>query len=386
MEKKFLCSDARIVKGKVWYIEYKDQAGKRIRVTFGINRIRSLKERRKKAQEIILELSGGSMPKQQLQQPDVKPVAPIIAKPKNIQNATIFEALSMAYNVKSDSDRKHTRKTYRTMYNKLYNFLLSSNQVDLPASRFRIQEAQEYMTFISTGKKLRNTTYNNYLAFAREYWCEMIRQEIITYNPFSKLRLKKPGEKIRKNFNSTERSVIIAYIKEKNYWLFISCLLQYYCFIRPSELLRLKFENFDLGRGIISLKGYQTKNWKDSTITIPDYLLQVLKDPKFLNYHRSWYVFGTKLEPNALKPAKDDIFNKLHKKYIVELKEQGKLQDIRGFTFYSWKDTGCTDAAEFLTPFELRDQLRHSTLEMVMKYYHGKQIIQAVKKHPIRLM
>ena len=91
------------------------------------------------------------------------------------------------------------------------------------------------------------------------------------------------------------------------------------------------------------------------------------------------------MKPHSTVPAKDDKMNKLHHQYILELKEQGKLQDIRGFTLYSWKDTGCTDAAEFLTPFELRDQLRHSTMEMVMKYYHKKNIIHSVKKHPIQL-
>lgn len=88
---------------------------------------------------------------------------------------------------------------------------------------------------------------------------------------------------------------------------------------------------------------------------------------------------------NCTSSSSDKEKELLERENAVLKKEMGKLQDIRGFTLYSWKDTGCTDAAEFLTPFDLRDQLRHSTMEMVMKYYHKKTVIQAVKKHPVQL-
>lgn len=377
MEKKIYCIEARLVQGSTWYIEGKDQAGKRIRTTFGINRIKNKTSRLKKANEIIAELlcpEEKELPKKII-------FTPIQYK----ENPTIFEALTLAFQVKSDSDRKNTVKSYRTMYNKLALFLREKELANLPVTDFKYAHALSYMAYIGEKKRLSNNTYNNYLKFSREFWQEMIRQEFITLNPFSKIKKKRTTDKIRMNFTEAERKVIISYIQEKNYWLYIACLFQYYCFIRPSELLRLKFENIDMIRGVINLKGQQTKNWKDATITIPDYLLSVLKHPDFLSYHRSWFVFGRGLKPHSTVPAKDDKMNKLHSKYIHELKEQGKLQDIRGFTLYSWKDTGCTDAAEFLTPFELRDQLRHSTMEMVMKYYHKKTVIQAVKKHPVQL-
>lgn len=377
MEKKIYCIEARLVQGSTWYIEYKDQAGKRIRTTFGINRIKNKTSRLKKAKEIITELlclEEKELPKKII-------FTPIQYK----ENPTIFEALTLAFQVKSDSDRKNTIKSYRTMYNKLALFLREKELDNLSVTDFKYAHALAYMAYIGEKKKLSNNTYNNYLKFSREFWQEMIRQEFITLNPFSKIKKKRTTDKIRMNFTEAERKVIISYIQEKNYWLYIACLFQYYCFIRPSELLRLKFENIDMIRGVIQLKGHQTKNWKDATITIPDYLLSVLKNPDFLSYHRSWFIFGRGLKPHSTVPAKDDKMNKLHHRYIVELKEMGKLQDIRGFTLYSWKDTGCTDAAEFLTPFELRDQLRHSTMEMVMKYYHKKTVIQAVKKHPVEL-
>lgn len=75
----------------------------------------------------------------------------------------------------------------------------------------------------------------------------------------------------------------------------------------------------------------------------------------------------------------------LHREILEFLLKSGKLPDINGLSFYSWKDTGATNAAKFLTPFELRDQLGHATLEQIMVYYHHEEIIEKVKFHPVKL-
>jgi hypothetical protein len=84
--------------------------------------------------------------------------------------------------------------------------------------------------------------------------------------------------------------------------------------------------------------------------------------------------------PHATQSAGDNTFKRRHRLVLIRLKTEGKLKDITGLSLYSWKDTGMTMMARYLTPFQLRDHARHSSTDISMRYYNAEQIIPEVRE------
>lgn len=75
----------------------------------------------------------------------------------------------------------------------------------------------------------------------------------------------------------------------------------------------------------------------------------------------------------------------LHREYLKDLKKAGALHNIEGLTWYSWKDTGITDALHDLPLLAVKDQAGHSDPKMTMKYRHPEKVNPHMKKFQNRL-
>jgi hypothetical protein len=64
---------------------------------------------------------------------------------------------------------------------------------------------------------------------------------------------------------------------------------------------------------------------------------------------------------------------RLHKGILEDLQREGALGDIAGLQWYSWKDTGITEALEQVPILHVQDQAGHHSPEMTLKYRHKKR-------------
>ncbi len=71
---------------------------------------------------------------------------------------------------------------------------------------------------------------------------------------------------------------------------------------------------------------------------------------------------------------------KKHRDILRKLKENGSLNDITGLQWYSWKDTGITDALDDIPLLAVQDQAGHSTPEMTLLYRHKKLINKKIQE------
>lgn len=363
MEKKFI--SPKLVKGATWYIEYYDPH--RLRRTFDLNRIQDKKIRLQEAKKILDRLNGQESKN--------------IASTK--EKTRLIDAIQVAYETKITSERKNTRKSYQTIYNKLMDWITKHKMEKSFLEDFTYKHAKKFILDAASG--LCNTTYNNQIQLSKSLFYEIIREEPDYKNPFVGIQPKKHIEKTRRHFEDWERDIMIEAIREKDHRLYLATLLQYYCFIRPVELTRIRFRNFDFHNGTIKVESYEAKAWKTRVLTIPDSIIHYFACPEFNKFPSNWFVFGHKLQPDPSRKCAENRMYNLHRDVLEDMHRQGKLPDINGLSFYSWKDTGCTNAAKFLSPFELRDQLGHATLDQIMVYYHQDEIIEKVKFHPVQL-
>jgi len=104
-------------------------------------------------------------------------------------------------------------------------------------------------------------------------------------------------------------------------------------------------------------------------VTMPQPLIQLLKEHDFHKYPGHWLCFGQGFNPHASKTCSKNTPTSRHRKLVDKLGKLGKLTDIQGIHFYSWKDTGVLNMIE--RGFDIRkiqNQLRHSSLEVTQKY------------------
>ena len=391
---------ARLVKSTDrWFITFNQTnlQGKRIRIkqTFDINRIKDLEQREHIANQIVTRLNtllphgypylidynGNAIYKvHPVLGPVVLPEKRVEAKRNKLEKTKIIDAIRFAERIKCQSDRIETINNYRSHARLFIDWLLKENLNEITIIEFDANFAGEYLDYLITKARIKNVTYNNKLRAIKGFFQVLLHRKYITENPFDGFKTKRSTKKQRRTFNQHEKKIVATYIKEHHKWLYYGLMLQYYCFIRPAELRRLRFNNFDLVTGVINIQAEQAKNHKSKPVTIPDIILPDFLDPFFSGNPLNYFVFGSKLRPHPTKSCSKNYMNLEHGQILKRLQKLGKLGDINGLTWYSWKDTGATDLAPIIPRRHLQEQMRHATSDTTERYLHPQKVLTSIKE------
>lgn len=367
---------AQVSKGKNWKIDFTvtcDGSDERHRNEFGLNRIDDLAVRELVAEGIC----------QFLNKFDFNKVLPAVLSPEKADVPTLRAKMLEVKADKMGYERSNTRKTYRTAIDKFLQWAEKEGCEDMPWTEFSQRQAKKYLSDLRASGDLAARTLNNNLTLIRTVFTDMAEGDKRILNPFSAQKKVRVLGKNRRAFTDEERKVVAAYIREQDYWLFRGILLQYYCYIRPVELSRLRFRNFDLARGIVVIETYEAKCWKERTATIPAAIMHYFRDGIFDKQPASWFLFGRvgngskrtedKMAPSA-KAARVDRPYKKHRFYLEKLRDAGRITNIEGLTWYSWKDTGVSKHVLTTSPLATRDQAGHSKFDMTLTYYTSQEV------------
>ncbi len=369
----------RLVKARQgWYVVYYHLlAGfwTRERKTFNLNRIADKRRRLERAREIIEQLDGSLS----VRQGDA-PAADYNA----LSGTPVVEAIDFAVGIVCQSPKYETRKSFRMIRKMLVEFLERKRLTGLTVAQFDGKVARAFLDD-AVQRGISNTTFNNYRGFAGIVFNKLVSREYIAVNPFHKIEKLEREEKRRRPFTPEERGLVLAEIYRTDFWLFVLVMLHFMCLIRRTECYRLRFSDVRLADGYIQLSRTKTKNKRQGEVTIPDSLREMLLDERFTRYPGNFLLFGARGMPHASRSAGDSTFKERHRQVLLRLHRQKKLPDIEGLSLYSWKDTGMTEFADFLSPFELRDHARFASIEQILTYYHGKKVIEGVKRAKITL-
>jgi integrase/recombinase XerD len=268
-----------------------------------------------------------------------------------------------AADIKRGFRRPDSERTYKSCFSMIelfakrkklpLNFIFEMNRV------FVIN----YLDFILYERNNTPRTYNNHLGFVKAFLNFCVAHGYLKENLASGIAKKKEGEKIRQLL-TTEVKSKIKNIESLNFHYFTVCMTTYFCFIRPTELSKLKVFHVDLFNSTITVPGDISKNKNTETVTIPKTFLPILTK-HLADANVNDFLFSL----DGFKPGKLQLNSKkiydTWQKYI-------KLFDVkRTFQFYSLKDTGITDLLNSGVPsIKVRDQARHSEISTTEKYTH----------------
>lgn len=404
MEKKFLSQKipsfipARLVEGKSrWHIVYTYTNGItgeviRLKPTFNLNRIKSITERRRTGNRIVREINS--------RLPLGWPWK-IVAR----DQATVLSVTPLRKAVEKANELKCVGKSRRTVesYGSMADIFLTHVETkygEMTIGEFEKKHAQSFLDYLTTerktrrGKPLSARSYNHYLNLLKGIWAILISREYIIIDVWAEFKERKITEKIARNYSKKELTLIIREVAKTDKWLMLAVVLLYYCFIRPTEITKLRCRMMRIVDGRINLPGAITKNSKNRSPTIPDNMIDYLKSFNFEKHGGHCYVFGRKTKRakeiciTSEFPVSYKVFNNRLKKILESMHKRGMIDSIENLTFYGLKDTGGQDLIDQgIDVWQLMKQFGHQSLKQTQIYLERKRVVNpAVKAHQTNLL
>lgn len=317
-------SPAQLHEGKCWYIDFYafhpwSKKLKRKQIKF--NRIKSLLERRKYAQRVVQELniklSNGWNPFLEQEAPK--------------SSYYLTTAINSFLNDKREA-RPDTIRTYKSFLNLFKDWAFKKYGEEVYVISINSSQAVEYMED-TWNKNISARRFNNYLGFQRLFFNWLIEHNYSKSNPFLKVKKRKTAEKIREMEISIEdRKTIRDYLKAHNKRFLAMVYLAFHSLIRPKEIVYLKGRNIDLEKQAVLVDGSFSKNHKDRVATIPNVMIDLMKEI-MMDIKHDEYIFSKRfMRGNVMIDSREITRYWSSLRQTLELKKE--------IQFYSLRDSG----------------------------------------------
>jgi integrase len=318
---------------KDWYVFWQDETGRIFKKRSGMNRIKSLPERKIFGRQLCDEINRLIQNGFELEPP-------------------ALEVMRSIVDSKQSNWRHRTWQSYHYAINSFGRFL---NDPDLRMADITRQHARAFLD--DQLKSHQGKSVNVIRGFLTAIFNHYAERNQGYQNPFkgTAKAIELPGRNLA--FTKQQQAHLWAVMNPE---LRLFTRFIYFTYIRPLELLRLRVGDirFDLGQIVIG--SHQSKNKRQQSVVIPDSFLPELSHLGTLP--EDWYLFGRGLRPGPVSLGRNTV-SKMHSKVLTAEKFSKDL------TLYSWKHTGVVAAyRNKVDAYDIMRQLRHHSLDMTMIY------------------
>jgi integrase len=341
---------AELKENSVWEIVYyvkNPETDKMIRKRNRVKPLQKISDRRKLAKKMIIEinkrLENGWNPL--FQDKGTKELM-------RFKNACNIYINRINQETKDGNLRADTQRTYNSQIKQLYKYLEVTKQSDMLCYKFNGDFVSEYLDYVRYERGLSAKTRDNYLSWLTTFSTFLLQKKYIVIHPTANHHKINKQKKIRVLINPTTRDVVFDFWKEKNNGFLVLCLLCYYCLIRRTEITKLKVSDINFLKQTIYISSENSKNRKNSFVTIPDQLIDILEE------HVKGAVFTDYLFTKNYTPGEKPVEpNSITKKWAWMRKKLNLDDNIH---WYSLKDSGITDLLKAGVPLlSVRNHARH---------------------------
>jgi site-specific recombinase XerD len=271
--------------------------------------------------------------------------------------------------VSNGQKREDTYRSYKSFIKNILDYLKEIKEDEMFAIKFKDDLVRDFLDVIYYDRDNSARTRNNYLRFIRTLSDWLIRHKYISENPTTRIELVPQKKKLREIIPQQTIKEIFEYLEEFKPDYFVLCLLGHYCFIRRTEMTKLKANDILIKNGVIYVDKNVSKNKKSMPVTIPDiikpYLINHLK-----KVNHGDYVFSEGFVSGRKKLAPKKISDEW-------VKVRKALNLPKQYQWYSLKDSGITNMLRAgVPPIAVRDQARHHSIVQT-EAYTPKEIIRA---------
>lgn len=257
--------------------------------------------------------------------------------------------------------RRKTLFSYRSRIKVLCEYISTLAIPPMYAYQFDSALVGGFLDYVYVTRDVCPRTRNNYLGWLVTFSEFMLSRKWITENPTAGFKKLREDEKRRVAIPEDELRRGFALIKSEDPHFYLAVLMEYFCFIRPTELSWAKIEHINLTDQTITIPATVSKNHKTGSVSLNPEVIHAMLDVELFNNPGSDYIFGPAFKPSAERRG-PDAFNKRWKYF------RKKLGWPDSYQFYSLKDSGIRDLANAAGVVNARDQARHSDVTTTNKY------------------
>ncbi|RXK57378.1 hypothetical protein ESA94_21175 [Lacibacter luteus] len=178
----------------------------------------------------------------------------------------IEEAFDLIFQLKETNCSSRTLQSYRYCIKLLKDWLISNRLNSVFIHQFELHHARAFFDYLALKKGYSGRTYNDKITVLSTFANAMIEREWISKNPFRKI--KKVQLQVGRNiaFSEDEKELLKTHLQQNDRQLYYFTQFVYYCFIRRSELTRLKIENIDWANRSVVVPSSASKNKKQESV------------------------------------------------------------------------------------------------------------------------
>ena len=230
---------------------------------------------------------------------------------------------------------------------------------------------QNFLDWIYFERKNSARTHNNHLLFNVTFINHCVSRGYMKENFATSIPTKKLAKKTRTVLDDNAKQKLKE-LEATNNDYFVLCMATYYCFLRRTELTKLKVSDVKLQENYLFVSGDISKNKKGEAVTIPQSYIGMLAQ-HIGNAKQSDFLFSA----DNFKPGVKQLNPKKVSDDWAKFRTAHKLG--AQYQFYSLKDTGITDLMNTGIPMiKVRDQARHYDIKITETYMARNQTSDAV--------
>lgn len=277
----------------------------------------------------------------------------------------IKDAIEFAYEIKAATLAETTIPEYKSRKNKFVKFLESNGYDFIAADEFPKKYVLDYMNSII--KNNSGKTHNNHKVVLSSLFEILKSNEIIKNNFLNDISNQISNPKKNKSYSNKQLEILFEEIsKDKKLLLFIQFVS--YNFLRPIEVVRLKFEDLKVDEKPAYLQ-VKAKNKPLKTKLIPNILLKELQSLNFVNSKD--FVFKTNEKGIATTEINRRNYFSDRFKSVKD-----KLNLGEEYTIYSFRHTFITRLFRELR----KEKTELETFDLLMKVT-GHSTLKALKAY-----
>ena len=283
-------------------------------------------------------------------------------------NLNLLQHLNSFTDLKKSFSRSPA--TYKYIAKNFTNYLVSQGWTNIYPENFTKKDVIDYMDHLQISKKYSGKTYNNHLNILRSFFNSLVERDVLKINPFRGVRELPEEQGKYVTYTDQEKELLFEHIYRSDTRFFYAVCFTYYCFIRRSEVCRLKVGDINMQTGTITLRSTVSKNLKQESVTIPATFIPILKEMQLDKYPDSYYIIGYNFLTSEGPLPKADYLSE--KQRVIN----DRLNISKDKCFYSWKHTGvCKLYEKYHDILMIMRQCRHSDPRVTMRYLRAMGLI-----------
>lgn len=259
--------------------------------------------------------------------------------------------------VKSDK----TMYDYGSKLNALKSFIETRMPRNMLIYQFNVSCATSFLDYILLERKTSTRNRNNYRTWLSAFTTWLVEKQYLKRNFIADIASLPEKKKFRQAISQEHLKQMKSYLEEYDKKFLLACMMEYYCFIRPTELVKIKIGDISVKNQTIFISAAISKNRHDGVVAINDRIIKLMLDLGIFSHPNSYYVFG-----KGFSPSKKSMHtNNIRIRFSQMRETLGWPMD---YQFYSLKDSGIRDLANSQGIVVAKEQARHSDISVTNHY------------------